>query len=742
MLASMKKTLSFFLFCLCLSSIFGLKAGIIDSNSFEEDFNIEITLNDGESWDYDILLNSTDLLTLNIELSTIQDEYNFQIIVQTVVVFEKNTINQPLWTFRFSTKINETYHLKIINPGENPLGLSPDPIDIIVVGTYSLNNADQADVTFYPFVISLENRDRWSIFFNVSKDDLLLVSLNIDSSTVDIFIKQKRNSKELERWSSISETFQEKVAFDESIEFILEILNPGPQEGGDLITIKGSLAFNKNLSRDADTILYPDIYSPIDTNLTLNQIWEKNFSISTTNALTFDINIQFAEINITIFYQNLPLENYSFLLGDFKRNIDFESNAIYTIKINPAFSDKTARVTGNIIFIHDKAGLAIDETVKSISGGDIFSWLIGPIINFFVEYGQIILISIVTIALLVILYFTRKTIFLIIKKIVNFVIDGLTFCVIIISKPIVKIKNYYTELRKNKMRMRNFNQYIRTEQYIIKKSTFFRDMNFSNDFEFDTWKKEYFAGNLPNIKGEEVILFKKIKILSLLSQPDVKIKLDLRKLYFTINKIVDKAELNDFIELKTEPHVTEGNLGTFVQKNKSDIIIISCHGKGNKLLLEKSEESNEAVEVETERVAYVFNNLGDKIKLVILNSCDCKELGAEIQKEIDYVIGMNENISFKEAKGFLEGFLPEILENKKFFDSFHGTKKNMVLKEERSHIINSYYSNEDDAKEKRFFTHYFKRKKRQSRKFWFIIPILMIIIILFFVIITIISNIN
>lgn len=84
---------------------------------------------------------------------------------------------------------------------------------------------------------TLEDKDTLEYSFSLSTDDLLEISLDISTSSIDIEIKM--GGKTLQSWSKISNQFNSKVAVAEDGTYKLMIENPGALSGGDELKVVG-----------------------------------------------------------------------------------------------------------------------------------------------------------------------------------------------------------------------------------------------------------------------------------------------------------------------------------------------------------------------------------------------------------------------------------------------------------------------------------------------------------------------
>lgn len=99
-----------------------------------------------------------------------------------------------------------------------------------------------------------------------------------------------------------------------------------------------------------------------------------------------------------------------------------------------------------------------------------------------------------------------------------------------------------------------------------------------------------------------------------------------------------------------------------------EIVHFCGHGVGNGLVLEN--DAGEAQVVSTEALTDLFKMFQNIVKCVVLNACLSKVQADTISQYIDYVIGMNEEISDKAAIKFAVGFYDAIATNRNFTDAF------------------------------------------------------------------------
>jgi len=132
-------------------------------------------------------------------------------------------------------------------------------ITYLSIFNVSATNTSSFDISV-TIDLMLEDHDTQRYFFNINREDLLTISIEVDSSEIDINIKRPGGSIE-NNYFSVSDSSIKRIAFNIDGKYYIEISNPGMIAGGDTIHVTGSYTITEGLANSAEIILYfePDV---------------------------------------------------------------------------------------------------------------------------------------------------------------------------------------------------------------------------------------------------------------------------------------------------------------------------------------------------------------------------------------------------------------------------------------------------------------------------------------------------
>jgi len=131
-------------------------------------------------------------------------------------------------------------------------------ITYLSIFNVSATNTSSFDISV-TIDLMLEDHDTQTYFFNITSEDLLTISIEVDRSKIDISID--RNGGSIDNNSfSVSDSSIKRIAFNDDGNYYFEISNPGMIAGGDTIHVTGSYTITEGLANSAEIILYFVLY--------------------------------------------------------------------------------------------------------------------------------------------------------------------------------------------------------------------------------------------------------------------------------------------------------------------------------------------------------------------------------------------------------------------------------------------------------------------------------------------------
>ncbi len=162
----------------------------------------------------------------------------------------------------------------------------------------------------------------------------------------------------------------------------------------------------------------------------------------------------------------------------------------------------------------------------------------------------------------------------------------------------------------------------------------------------------------------------KIKILFLSANPNLDRPLD--KAYSSIYEEIKSGDYRDnIILLRPQLATTVDSIIQAINSEKPHIVHFVGHGTedGEVMLTDESGIYTELLSKEA--LAHLFEtSSNDNMKLVFLNACHSKSIAQTIGHQIDYVIGMNDEIGNKTAVSLAKTFYRSFADGKTIKESF------------------------------------------------------------------------
>jgi hypothetical protein len=154
------------------------------------------------------------------------------------------------------------------------------------------------------------------------------------------------------------------------------------------------------------------------------------------------------------------------------------------------------------------------------------------------------------------------------------------------------------------------------------------------------------------------------KILFLASNPEGTTRLRLDEEQQEISEGLQRSQNRDLLELKSKWAVSPTSLRRALIDEKPQIVHFCGHGVGKDGILLEDEKGGKSKLASTEALGDLFKFSAErqesKLECVILNACYADEQAKIISQYVDYVVGMNGNISDKAAIQFSIGFYDAI----------------------------------------------------------------------------------
>ena len=147
-----------------------------------------------------------------------------------------------------------------------------------------------------------------------------------------------------------------------------------------------------------------------------------------------------------------------------------------------------------------------------------------------------------------------------------------------------------------------------------------------------------------------------MKILFLAANPvDVVTRLRIDKEIREISQKIRVGPLRDHLQLVSEWAVRADDLQDLLMKHQPDIVHFSGHCSPSSGIMLEDECGNRKV-VNRDALADLFRLLKGNIRLVVLNACYAKDQAEALATTVDFTIGMNAAIGYKDATIFAARF--------------------------------------------------------------------------------------
>ena len=186
----------------------------------------------------------------------------------------------------------------------------------------------------------------------------------------------------------------------------------------------------------------------------------------------------------------------------------------------------------------------------------------------------------------------------------------------------------------------------------------------------------------------------KVKILFLSAAPEDEEDINVDREFRQINEGIQKGSCKILLEFVPEWNIRPDQLIEKLQIHDPDIFHFSGHGKKEGILLENKNGGAELVDGDL--LIDVFRALkNNKIKLVVLNTCNANKQAKAIAKNIGCAaIGMSSNIDDSIAIRFSASFYRNIAFGYSITQAFDISKLNLKLvKTDQSDIAQLYHGN-------------------------------------------------
>ena len=148
----------------------------------------------------------------------------------------------------------------------------------------------------------------------------------------------------------------------------------------------------------------------------------------------------------------------------------------------------------------------------------------------------------------------------------------------------------------------------------------------------------------------------RMKILLLAANPTTLPGLRIDEEVRGIQEKVGGAKLGDAVVFRSFWATRPGDLQQALLKEEPDVVHFSGHGGGADGIMLHSEAGTDVSAVSSAALARLFAVLRDNIRLVVLNACYSEEQARAIVEEIDFVVGMTDEIGDEGARVFAAAF--------------------------------------------------------------------------------------
>ena len=176
------------------------------------------------------------------------------------------------------------------------------------------------------------------------------------------------------------------------------------------------------------------------------------------------------------------------------------------------------------------------------------------------------------------------------------------------------------------------------------------------------------SSKLPDSKQKTHLPIMQKKILILTASPGDRIKLSVDKEITAIKQQLERSKNRDKFQIIAKLAVKPDNLIRVLQEEEPEIVHFCGHGTKTGLVFEN--ESGEAQTVKAEALAKLFERFKDKVECVLLNACYTYTQAEAINKHIQYVIGMTEQIEDTAAIKFAVNFYATLIAGRSYEDAY------------------------------------------------------------------------
>jgi hypothetical protein len=173
----------------------------------------------------------------------------------------------------------------------------------------------------------------------------------------------------------------------------------------------------------------------------------------------------------------------------------------------------------------------------------------------------------------------------------------------------------------------------------------------------------------------------KTTITFLAANPAKTPHLELQKEAKEIDLKLRLARHPDLVELKTRWEVTPDELQATLVQDAPEIVHFAGHGFGADGLVFHGETPEGVALISAERLSALFRALSGTVRLVVLNGCLTAAQAAAISKEVDFVIGMSDEIGDVAARTFAAALYHALASGRSVQSAFELGKVALGLKE-------------------------------------------------------------
>lgn len=175
-----------------------------------------------------------------------------------------------------------------------------------------------------------------------------------------------------------------------------------------------------------------------------------------------------------------------------------------------------------------------------------------------------------------------------------------------------------------------------------------------------------------------------ITMLVLASNPLLTDRLTIDAEVRAITERVQLSSGRDRLRIETAWAVRRADLLHHLNLHMPEIVHFSGHGTEAGEIILEGDDGGEAA-VSADALTAIFKTFKDRVRLVVLNACYSRMQGAAINRNIDFVIGMNTEVGDESAITFAAALYQAIGFGRSVRDAFEQAVASLILHETGEH---------------------------------------------------------